>query len=54
MQDFKFALLDMPDADRRVHFAEVQALHGRGKPGLVVRWVARALGGQQQQQQQQP
>lgn len=44
MQDFKFALLGMPEEVRRSHFLEIQARHAEGKVALACRWVARVLG----------
>lgn len=46
VQDFKFALLGMPEELRRSHFLEVQARHAEGKAALACRWVARVLGKQ--------
>ncbi|PRW59151.1 putative mediator of RNA polymerase II transcription subunit 26c isoform B [Chlorella sorokiniana] len=39
-QDFKFALLGMPEAVRRSHFLEIQARHADGRHALACRWSA--------------
>ncbi|KAL4425625.1 hypothetical protein ABPG75_009641 [Micractinium tetrahymenae] len=43
-QDFKWALLGLPEMQQRMHFIELQSLHAGGKVELLKEWVARLLG----------
>lgn len=47
-QDFKFVLLQLPEAQQRLHFGEVQRQALGGRLELARRWVGRLLGRQQQ------